>query len=394
MAEKTSILQEAIAEAKQVRQVAIQNAYKSLEENLTPSIKAMLESKLEEELDLDTDEESSLEEANVMKDFKEVKAKANVNEEEKQDEDNEDPVEKSDEEDADPVETDAKEIEDDAEEVEDDAEEVENDTKEVEDDIKNAEDDTENAEKDAEIADDTKLEDLTIGDLKNLISDLIGQVQAEPAPEGNEGVDMEAADVEGQGEEEVPLDGVEEEPETGVENGLDGDDDSNDEEIDLAELLRELEEEDNDKNMKCTEPSMSHIRAYRDLKHTQRALAESKKQVKEAMNVISELRGTLSDVNLLNAKLVYTSRMLTKNNLTESQKANVIKTLDRAKSPAEVKTIYKTLTESIGASEATVLKEHRAIASRSAGRSTAPKATIVEVNPVVRRFQQLAGIIE
>lgn len=390
MEEKTSILQEAIAEAKQVRQAAIQNAYKSLEENLTPSIKAMLENKLEEELDFDETDDDSLEEANVLKDFKEVKAKANVNEEEKQvedEEDNEKPAEeKDDDENTDPVEKDAEKVEDDVDDAEKDADTLEKDV-----------------EKDEKVADDTKLEDLTLGDLRKLIADMVSQIQAEPAPEGNEGVDMEVADVEGQGEEE-PLNAVDMEnpEEVNIEDDTDSRNDADDEEIDLAELLKELEEENNsisndDKNEKFTASCMAAPKFQsidRKLYYAKRALSESKRKYREAMTVISELRSALSDVNLLNAKLVYASRMLTKNTLTESQKANVIKMLDSAKSPSEVKAVYKTLTESYKEREAAVIKEHRSIASRSAGSSTAPKTTIVEVDPVVKRFQQLAGIIE
>ena len=69
-----TLLQEAIAEAKQVREAAIRNATKQLEENLTPSIKEALAQKLEEEVELDENEEESLEEA-TNAGFTEVKPK-------------------------------------------------------------------------------------------------------------------------------------------------------------------------------------------------------------------------------------------------------------------------------------------------------------------------------
>ena len=50
MAKGKSLLEEAIAEAKRVREAAIADATKRLEENLTPSIKEMLASKLEEDI--------------------------------------------------------------------------------------------------------------------------------------------------------------------------------------------------------------------------------------------------------------------------------------------------------------------------------------------------------
>ena len=83
-----------------------------------------------------------------------------------------------------------------------------------------------------------------------------------------------------------------------------------------------------------------------------------------------------------------------KGNLTESQKAEVIRAFDRAKSPKEVKVIYRTLAESIKpARRSSLVEARRSFASRSAGRSTAAQS-IVESNDMVRRFQQLAGIID
>lgn len=374
MAKEKSLLQEAIAEAKQVRQAAIENAYRSLEENLTPSIKAMLENKLEEELNIEENDEESIEEVNANSGFKEVKApKAKVNEEE---------------------ENDQEEIPEDSEKDEEEAEKdssEEVDSEPAEEDIDKAEDDAE-AEEAAD--DDTKIEDLTVGDLKALISDMVAQIQATPAPEGNEGVDMEAADVEGQGEEDIPIEGDDDAAEEASDESNEEESSDDDDEINLAELLKELEQEENDNKPVEKKASREDMqRRFRIMRHKQ--LCESRRETKEALNIISELKNTISDVNLLNAKLIYTSRMLA-GNLTESQKARVIGSFDKAKSSAEIKTIYKTLTESFEAEKKSVLKEHRGLASRSAGRSTAApaKQSIVEVDPVVKRFQQLAGIID
>ena len=59
MAKNKSFLEEAVVAAKEVREAAIQHAYKELEENLTPSIKEALAQKLEEELDIEGLEESN-----------------------------------------------------------------------------------------------------------------------------------------------------------------------------------------------------------------------------------------------------------------------------------------------------------------------------------------------
>ena len=368
MAEKSNLLQEAIIEARQVREAAIQNAYKSLEENLTPSIKEALANKLSEELDIEECEEESIEEMNNSG-FKEVKAlKTEANEEENEKGEEEEPVESENGEEAneDPVESNKDEKSSEEEDtVNDDAEDDDTDAEDVKD----------SDEVDTELADDdTVITDLTLKDLKALISDVVDQLQAIPAPESEDiASDMEAADVEGQGEEDVP---IESEPAAEA-----------DDEIDLEELLKELENEEKG----CKAESVVDSK---ELEDTKKELAEVVSENQKALKVIHDLRTTMSDVNLLNAKLVYTNRMLLQN-LTESQKINVIKSFDSAKSPAEVKTVFRTLNESFRAKDTKVLREHRSIASRSAGISTAnPSGNIVEVDPVVKRFQQLAGIIE
>src|SRR5574344_1687029 len=94
-----SLLEEAIAEAKQVRQAAIHNAVKQLEENLTPSIKEALANQLEEELDESDVEEESLEEA-ANSGFTEVKPKAEKKLDEADEEDAEAEEEKADDDEA------------------------------------------------------------------------------------------------------------------------------------------------------------------------------------------------------------------------------------------------------------------------------------------------------
>lgn len=357
-----NLLQEAIAEAKTLREAAIVNAYKQLEENVTPAIKEALAQKLQEdeEIEDETEEMENIDETRNSG-FKEVKSKkARIEEEEE-------------------TETEETETEDESEEEETGEEE---ETPEEE-----------------EIADDTPLEDVTVGDIKDILKDLIAQMSAEPAPEGEFGADMEAADVEGAGEEEVPLTGAEEEEEF-EDSGDEEDVDDTEEEIDLSELLKELEQEERDRKVTTRLQGKEHCSTCNEekVKKLKRENTELKKELRESKQALGEVTDTLADVNLLNAKLNYTTRTLAKP-LTESQKLRVLKAFDAATSTKEIKLIYKTLNESLDAEiarpskKATVLKEHKGSASRVIGGATAPKG-IVETDPVVKRFQQLAGIIE
>ena len=172
MAKGKSLLEEAIAEAKRVREAAIADATKRLEENLTPSIKEMLASKLEEELDLEENDEESLEE-NSNSGFKEVKPKSTVKEAE-----DEDPT-------------------DNEEEPEDDAPVDDEPADDEPVDDEPADDD---AAAEGENDDDTPLKDITLGDLRTLIQDIVAAGQV-PAEGGDLGADMDAGGVEGMGDE-------------------------------------------------------------------------------------------------------------------------------------------------------------------------------------------------
>lgn len=386
-----TLLQEAIAEAKQVREAAIKNATKQLEENLTPSIKEALAQKLEEEVNLNENEEESLEES-IMSDFKEVKPKASKQVKEAADEDeNEDGAEEGSEE------GDEKDSEKDSEESSEEGSE-ESDEKPED---SEPEEGGEKSEEGEEIDDDKKISDLTVGELTDLIQGIVATASV-PAPEGNEGVDLEPGDVEGAGEEapagDLESTAGEEATPTDVVPGTEAGEEpgSDDEEIDLNEILKELEEEGSDLSESDTNGTLSDPKPQADQKpgNTQSRQKQCTKELAEAYRTIRSLKKTLSEVNLLNSKLVYTTRMLRKD-LTESQKAKVITAFDEAKSPTEVKVVYRTLSESVRPSRRRSITEgrERSFASRSVGRSTAAQG-VVESNDMVRRMQQLAGIID
>ena len=403
MAKEKSLLEEAIAEAKRVREAAIADATKRLEENLTPSIKEMLASKLEEELDLDENEEEDLNESSTSG-FKEVKPKSTVKEAEDE-EPEEDDAPADDEAPADDAEVAADDAEDAAEDAEDAAEDAE-----VADDA---------AEEEAN-DDDTPLKDITLGDLRTLIQDIVAAGQA-PAEGGDLGADMDAGDVEGMGDEMPAGDlAADAEPEGEIPAaGEAGDEelptdttDDDDEEIDISEILKELEEEEKGvcpdcgkKNCICKENKANDIMPEdqtgkehckpagpgKDQDEEFKKLQQENKELKEGL---AKMHKTLKDVNLLNSKLIYTTRVLNRQGLSESQKVKAMKSLDEAKTPKEVKLVYNTLVENFKKNDK-VLKESRqaARASRAAGKSTANNV-IVESNDMVRRFQQLAGIIK
>ena len=113
---------------------------------------------------------------------------------------------------------------------------------------------------------------------------------------------------------------------------------------------------------------------------------------KEMEETINELRNELNEVNLLNAKLLYTNKIFKAKNLTESEKVKVLNTFDKAETVKEVKLVFETLTESFKATaKKAPIKESLGSASRSIA-SSQTKQPIIEVNDAFARMQQLAGL--
>ena len=343
---------QAILDAKAVRASAMANAKATLQEAFEPKIQEMIRLKLSEELEENYDEmeeggqdepsnsqedtaykkhvkpgttggslaeegeefdEASLEE--ILAELEELAAK---------DEEDEGAIMEAEEE----------------EETEDDSEEEESN-----DDSEEGEDeDTETSEEETP-TDDTKVIDITLGDLKQVLQSI-------------QGGDMGS-------------EGGEEETETGEEASEDSD-----ETIDMEEILSSLEEAKN-KDMK-----------KKDMKE-EKEDEETKKNLKEAVKTINILRKELNEVNLLNAKLLYMNKIFKSKNLSESQKVNVVSALDRASNTKEAKNIYETLKENISQKKSQI-QESRGFASNPAG--VAPKKPILESDAFVSRWQKIAGI--
>lgn len=182
------------------------------------------------------------------------------------------------------------------------------------------------------------------------------------------------AELEGEDSEEIHAEGEE-------ELDLDA-------EIDLDEILREMgygEEEE-----------VSEEEGGEEAAHA----AELEAELEEAYKTIKSLRGTINEVNLLNAKLLYTNKLFRSYNLNNEQKVKVVENLDRTSSVREVKLVYATLAESMkftGTEKKASIKKSitEGLASKKSA-STAPKKEIISesADTLANRFKKLAGIIE
>lgn len=359
------LFKQAIADAKSVRDAAVANAKAALEETFTPSIMNMLSAKLNElEEDEDMkDEGKKVEEEGLEKeegfetaiDYEAGKQlPASIEEEE---------TEKEgyglEEADLDEI---LAELEKEEGKVEEGKKEDKEEGKKEVEEAKKEDDKKEKVEESLEEAEgDDEITELTVDELKDIIRDVLKDVMGAEEEEAGE---EEAGEEAPEGEE----DEVEVEDET---------------EINLDELLAELEKEEEGKE------KVEEVKE----KEEDGKMKEVKKELEEAISTIQTLQSELNEVNLLNAKLLYTNKIFKAKSLNEAQKVSVLKAFDRAETVREVKTVYNTLAESFTSkTKQQQIKESVGFASKAVG--VAPKQQIVEGDTAVLRMQQLAGIIK
>jgi hypothetical protein len=355
------LLKEAIADAKAVKETAIANAKLALEEAFTPHLKSMLSAKLEEMDKDDVDEgydEDVKEEMDTKDDMKEeyddvYEAKEYL------DEINLDELLAELELDEDKR-TDAEEegyldgMRDEKEDLKED-ERTDAEEEGYLDGEKDEKEDTEDGLEDEEI----DLEDMSEDDLKGFIEDVIKDLVADGT--------IEAGDEAMEDEEDV-------------------------EDMDDMESVEDVE--DVDVEIELDEMTKKEKAEGDDRKKDDRIEAETEKmRFKEALDEIHALKVELNEVNLLNAKLLYTNKVFKSKNLSEDKKVKVLKAFDKASTVKEAKVIFETLNEGL-VSKTEAIVRPRGIASKATGTITeAKKQPIIESNDVYNRMRKLAGLI-
>jgi hypothetical protein len=342
MATNRDMLAEAIADAKAVKDMAIANAKAALEEAFTPQLKSMLSLKLQEMADEDMSEES-VEEMydDVEEGFGEFDTPENTGFGEMG-------KKALDEEDID---------------LEELLAEIENE-EEIDETLNEAEEAGESEEEEAdeeeeEEGEPMKLEDMTDEDLKEMIADVIADMV--------EAGELEAGHEEGEGEE--------------GDEDIDMEMDGEEEDVDLAELLREIEE---DTVMETTATTTETTTVDTTALTT---------ELEAAHTVINTLRSELNEINLLNAKLLYTNKIFKAKTLNEEQKVKVLSSFDKATTVKEVKLVYSTLNEGLKVKN-TPIRENLGRASKATNTPVVnTKQPIVESNAVFDRMRKLAGLI-
>ena len=91
---------------------------------------------------------------------------------------------------------------------------------------------------------------------------------------------------------------------------------------------------------------------------------------------------------------MYVNKVFKANNLSESQKVNIIAAFDKAETVKEVKLVFETVSDSVVSKKATKVNESKlGMASKPTGTTATKPEVISEVSDAVKRMQKLAGII-
>ena len=366
------LLKEAIADAKVVRDTAVENARLALAEAFTPKIQSMLTQKIRQEVEDENQEDEMKDEAmdDEVEDEGEEVEEGYGDEGEHEDEGEE-----------------VKEIEDEVEDEDDEVEEGEHADEDEDEEVAEIEDEGEHDDED----DDLELESI-LRELEKEVEDEDDEVEEvshadedEELEEELKSSDVGAADNKldkdaesssdiGKADKAKHTEGVEDE----VEDEGEHDDEEMDEDIDLEEILKALSEvEDEDEEV---EENVEEI-------------TQLKSELEEYRNAVKYMRGKLNEVNLLNAKLLFTNKLFRAFGLSEGDKYRVVETFDRAKNLREVKLVYATLAESFG--QKPKIQESKGKSSKPVA-STKPKnesKVISEGTDLKNRFKKLANII-
>jgi len=353
------LLQEAIADAKAVRETALANAKLALEEAFTPHLKSMLSKKLQAEMENDEEEADAGDEAGDEADP--FTADDSVEEEMGSSDigkaDNKKPRDKSNDDDGQGPE----------EEGSPSAQGDEDDESEEAPDQAVGENSNPFSEEDGE-------EEAPVPDMED---------EEEPEAMGGDDVDLEevlreleaemALGEEGEEEEEAPEAPAPEEP-------ADEEPAEEEAELDLEAIIKALSEEDGDEEEEEKEPEPEPEESV----HAE--LAEYKQTVQY-------LKEKLSEVNLLNAKLLYTNKLFRSRNVSQEQKMKVIEQFDRAANVREVKLVYTTFAESMKRKPVNESARTKSQASKPVASTKGRQTIIGEHVDFKTRMKKLANII-
>jgi hypothetical protein len=188
----------------------------------------------------------------------------------------------------------------------------------------------------------------------------------------------------------MPMEGYEEEDEMAMAmEGYEEDEFGSDESID--EIIEAILREEDD-SMIGDVPAEEED----DVMEAMEAELDAKEgELQEAYRTVKQLQGILSEVNLLNAKLLYTNKLFRNFELSENQKMKVIENFDRAGNTREVKLVFTTLAESFNkpAKKRVVKESYASRATTTTAPSKQTTQVLSEGFELANRWKKLAGLL-
>jgi hypothetical protein len=380
------LLKDAIADAKAVRETALENAKIALEEAFTPRLQSMLSKKIQSEMEHE-DEDDVEERAHEDEDEVEERGEMRRSGDELDDDEPSEAMHDDEEDDVDEGEHEEDEV--------DESQVIEIDGVKYAPVVSEEEDEDEVEEGEERGDDDEVDEDLDLDEiLKELEEEEDNEDEIDEIEEGEhedddkEDVDEEVDQSSGIGSSDnkkgsadkssgIGSKGKAKHESVEVNEEDKEDEDEVDEDIDLEEIVKALsEEEDEEKEVEEVSKLQSELDEHR--------------------NVVKYLRSKLNEVNLLNAKLLFTNKLFRSYGLNNDQKMKVVETFDRAHNLREVKLVYSTLAESFGSKQTkTEIKESKkGSASKAVASTKSEKQEVIAEGHEMRdRFKKLAGIL-
>jgi|TARA_B100000424_G_scaffold251530_1_gene227093 hypothetical protein len=395
------LLKDAIADAKAVRETALANAKVALEEAFTPRLKSMLSQKIQAEMEEDDVEER-------MEDDEKDEAMHG---------DDEDPEErmKINADDEDPSDDHSEEMEPEDKEVEERGDDEVDESEIIEIDgvkyapLKTEEEDEEEKDESVEEGEHEDKEDDVDEDLdlEAVLAELEADINEEEEDEKDESVsegeheDDEKKDESVNEEDEDDEKNEEVDEEVDHSSGIGSGDNKKgaaDKSSGIGSVgkakLKENEdvEEDVEEDIDLDE-ILSALSEEEEVEEQDNRVEELSKELEEHRDVVKYLRGKLNEVNLLNAKLLFSNKLFRAYGLNNEQKLKVVETFDRAANLREVKLVYSTLAESFGAKKNETVNESKGSASKAVASTQKPKEVIQEGSALRDRFKKLANIL-
>jgi len=385
------LLREAIADAKAVRETALENAKIALEEAFTPRLQSMLSKKIQSEME-DSEETEDSEEMN----------REMAEEDEEAPEESEDKIDAEEREDS---EMGAEEMKMDADEMEVEDEEAPEEGEEAPEEGEEAPEEGEEIEDEEAPEEGEEIEDEDDLDLESVLAELEADLnEEEEEDEIDESEKSDKDEEEKVDENDVSSDigksdnkvnpKANDSSATGAQGPEgEGKDEPAGNELDDHEVVKEEEEMDDEKDIDLDEV-LRALSEEEDAEDEADKVEELKKEITETRNVVKFMRAKLNEVNLLNAKLLFSNKLFRAFGLNNNQKLKVVENFDRTKNLREVKLVYATLAESF--KKPSKLSESVVKGSSSkpvASTKPAKEQVLSEGSELKARFKKLANIL-